>query len=269
MELSEAALHSEPLSFRFAGIERLYGKTGLQKLNNAHVAIIGLGGVGSWIVESLVRSGVGRLTLVDFDEVCISNTNRQIHAVTGNIGRMKTKVLQERAEAIHPAVQIHLIEEAFNLETEELIFAQPYDVVIDAIDQGHKKLFLAQACLKRGIPQVIVGSAGGRHDPTQIKTGDLAESYEDPLLAILRKDLRQQAGLPRKKKGPMGIQSVFSAEKPRYPVSENCETAFSDTKPESFKKPLDCATGFGTVSHVTGTFGFMASHLAIKYIIGA
>lgn len=261
---------------RFGGIGRLYGEASLKRLAQAHVVVIGLGGVGSWVVESLVRTGVGRLTLVDFDDICITNTNRQIHALTNSVGKMKTVALKERAESINPNVKIDLIEEAYTRETEDRIFFQSYDVLVDAIDQGHKKLFLAQACLQRKISQVIVGSAGGRQDPTQIKASDLADSYEDPLLAILRKDLRQQAGFPRR--GPMGIQTVFSAEKPMYPVTEKCVTEGGElavqsvaglvtTKPASFKKPLDCATGFGTVSHVTGTFGFMASHLAVQYLL--
>lgn len=256
---------SEIDNIRFSGIERLYGKFNLAKLAKAHVLVIGLGGVGSWVVESLVRSGVGRLTMVDYDDICITNTNRQVHALTGNVGKLKTQTLKERAEMINPAVQIDLIEEAYELATEDLIFVQPYDVVVDAIDQGHKKLFLACACAKHKISQVIVGSAGGRSDPSQIKVGDLAETFEDPLLAILRKDLRQQAGFPRK--GPMGIQAVFSAEKPMYPARD-CTLGTSAEKPENFKKPLDCATGFGTVTHITGTMGFMASHLVIRQLLG-
>lgn len=250
---------TEDYTYRFSGIARLYGQESLKKLQSSRILVVGLGGVGSWVVESLARSGVGTIGLVDFDDICISNTNRQLHALEGEIGKQKTESLKARSLKINPEVDILSFNLPYSLETEESIFAETYDVVIDCIDHAHTKLFLAKACLKRKIPQVVVGSAGGRRDPQLIKACDLSKTREDNLLAMLRKDLRRQCGLPRK--GKMGIQAIYSQEKPLYPLGED---KFTRLKPDDFKKPLDCSTGFGTVTHITGTFAFLAAHVAIQ-----
>jgi tRNA threonylcarbamoyladenosine dehydratase len=247
---------------RFSGIKRLYGSLRAQKINESKVTVIGLGGVGSWVVESLARSGVGQINLVDFDDVCISNTNRQLQALNNQVGKLKTKVLKERLENINPQIKIQIFDFPFGLDTQELLFVEKPNCLVDAIDHAHSKLHIAKACLEHQVPLVVVGSAGGRQDPSLIKVSDLAHTKEDNLLAILRKDLRQQCGLPRK--GPLNIKAVYSLEKPLYPLGEN---EFTRIKPEHFKKPLDCSTGFGTVSHVTGTFGLMAAHLVLNTLI--
>ena len=154
----------EYYDIRFSGIERLYGKDGAKKVRHSHVLVVGLGGVGSWVVEALARTGVEKLTLVDFDDICVSNTNRQIHATENNVGRMKTQALKERVESINKNCQVNLIEEAFNKETETLIFKVNYDVAIDCIDKSIEKEQLIVACRERNIPIVVIGSAGGRKD---------------------------------------------------------------------------------------------------------
>lgn len=244
---------------RFGGISRIFGEKGLQKINSSRVLVVGLGGVGSWSVEALARSGVGTLVLCDFDDICVSNTNRQLHALDGEIGKQKTLALKDRVKKINPEIQVEVFDEPFGLENQHKIFEMKYDCVIDAIDHAHTKLFLAKACQNKQVPEVVVGSAGGRMDPTKIQCTDLSKASEDPLLSILRKDLRRQAGFPRK--GKMGIDCVYSLEKPLYPVG--CDE-FTREKPESFKKPLDCSTGFGTLTHITGTFGFMAAHACLQ-----
>ena len=255
---------SEENLFRFGGIQRLYGKKSFETLNRSRVLIVGLGGVGSWVVESLVRSAVGSLTLVDFDDICMSNTNRQIQAMNGNLGKLKSQVLKERALQINPMAEVISMDQAFDLDSEAEIFSRDYDLVVDALDHGLTKYYLSRNCAKRKIPIVVVGSAGGRRDPSQIKTGDLASVFNDRLLSILRKDLRRQADFPRK--GPMGIACVFSTERALYPT---CDDDVTTEKPAEFKKPLDCATGLGTATHLTGSFGFMAAHLAINQLLSS
>lgn len=247
--------------YRFGGIHRLYGKSQSLQLKEAHVLVVGLGGVGSWVVEALARTGVGELTLMDFDDICITNTNRQIHAITGNVGHLKTQALRQRVTKINPDCKVNLLEDAYSLDKNDLVFSKKYTVVVDAIDTSLIKFHLVKTCKQHNISVVVVGSAGGRKDPTQIKVADLSKSREDNLLSILRKDLRRKANFARK--GSMGVSCVFSMEKPVYPLGEDC---ISNSKPEDFKKPLDCATGFGTATHITGTFGFMASYQAIELI---
>jgi tRNA threonylcarbamoyladenosine dehydratase len=253
----------ESYLYRFGGIARLYGKGALLSMSKARVMVVGLGGVGSWAVEALARSGVGQLTLVDFDDICVSNTNRQLHALTQNVGKMKAQVLADRVAGINPQCEVELIEMAFTTGQEDLFFQQDYDVVIDAIDSSKNKVALLLACHQRGVPLIIVGSAGGRQDPTLVRVADLSQTREDPMLALVRKSLRQKAGFPRQ--GSMGYKCIFSLEKPKYVHGESLEP--STTKPDNFNKPLDCATGFGTCTPVTGTFGFWASHLAVQSII--
>ncbi len=247
---------------RFGGIQRLYGKKDFAKIQAGHVAVIGLGGVGSWAAEALARTGVGRMTLVDFDDICVSNTNRQLHAVQDQVGRLKTLSMQERLMAINPQLQVHVIDAPYDRDTEAEIFKEPFSGVVDAIDHGLTKFELILACKERRIPIVISGTAGGRLDPSQIKTDDLSKSQEDPMLSAVRKKLRQRGGYPRK--GKMGLACVFTTEKPRYSDSHG-EIQFD--KPKEFNKPLDCSTGFGTTTPVTGTFGFCLSHLMIQELL--
>jgi len=258
MEQTPTVVNEENL-YRFGGIVRLYGQKAFDKFQQAHILVVGLGGVGSWAVEALARSGVGAFTLLDYDDVCLSNTNRQIHATRENIGKFKTQALKERVLAINPHCRIGTIEESFSEETENFIFSQNYSLVIDCIDSTKYKFFLRKACSKRDIPIVVVGAAGGRWDPSLVRVGDLSQSCEDPILALLRKQMRQRAAFPRK--GSMRTPCVYSLEKAKYPAEDG---AICETKPESFKKPLDCTMGFGTVTAVTGTFGFMAAHLALQ-----
>lgn len=253
---------NENLTYRFGGVSRVYGASNLVKFNNSKVLVVGLGGVGSWCVEALARSGIGSISLCDFDDICISNTNRQLHALEGEIGRFKTESLKDRLLKINPEIEIQIFNDGYSLETESNIFNNHYDFVIDAIDKSLTKFHLANACIERNIKEVVVGSAGGRLDPTQIVLGDLSKSHEDTLLSILRKDLRRKRGLPRK--GKMGIDCIHSTEKPRFPLGPD---DFTNVKPDHFKKPLDCSTGFGTITHVTGSFGFLATHACLKYLM--
>lgn len=241
---------------RFGGIQRLYGDTSSAKLAGAHVCVLGVGGVGSWVVEALARTGIGRLTLVDLDEVCASNINRQLHALTDTIGRSKIDVLKERARAINPDIEVDLIHDFFTAVTAEAILSRNYDVVVDCIDQFKNKVLLLDLCRRRKQRVVVVGGAGGRKDANRVRVADIAKSEGDVMLAMIRKRLRQKHGFPRK--GNWGIKCVYSSESPTLP--DACDAA---------TKGLDCNTGYGAAVFVTGTFGFMAASATVEAVLAA
>lgn len=247
---------------RFGGIGRLFGREGLERLHAAHVCVIGAGGVGSWAVEALARSGVGTLTLVDMDDVCISNVNRQLPALDGELGRPKVEVLERRVKAINPECTVHALQAFFLRSNAEEILKAPFQVVIDAIDVVSVKALMIAMCRARNLPLVTVGGAGGRRDPTAIKVTDLAFSSHDRLLQQVRRTLRQEHGFPRRDQ-PFGIEAVFSREEPVFPTAEGCVTS---DRSASTDLRLDCSTGFGTATFVTGTFGFVAASRAIELI---
>src|SRR5688572_28200628 len=166
---------------RFSGIARLYGTDGAARLRSAHVAVIGVGGVGSWAVEALARSGVAALTLIDLDEVCVSNINRQLPALTSEVGKSKVLVLKQRLQGINHNCIVTAVEEFFTAASAEHLLATPYDYVVDAIDSLANKCLLIARCRDKNIPVITVGGAGGRRDPTAIKIDDLAFASHDPL----------------------------------------------------------------------------------------
>ncbi|MCA9003091.1 MAG: ThiF family adenylyltransferase, partial [Planctomycetes bacterium] len=169
------AVASDDYLTRFAGISRLIGASALERLRNAHVAVVGLGGVGSWVVEALARSGVGSLTLIDLDEVCLSNVNRQLPALDGTVGRFKSEVLSERVLAINPECVVRPIAEFFTADSESRLLAPRYDAVVDAIDAVANKARLIAGACQRGLPIVVCGAAGGQLDPSKITLADLAK----------------------------------------------------------------------------------------------
>ncbi len=257
--------HFSDYNYRFNGIQRLVGNTGLAKLHRARVCIVGIGGVGSWAVEALARSGIGHLTLVDWDDICISNVNRQIHALNGTLGQTKIEVMKKRIHLINPECQVETHHEYFAEKTAGIIFAKPYDFVIDAIDSMNAKCFLLYFCREREIPIVTVGGAGGRIDPTSIRIDDLSRSYKDPLLADVRKKLRYTYGFPKDTQVRFGIECVFSPAAIVYPHADGSVCAHP---PESDSRlHLDCELGYGTASFFTGTFGFAAASCVVKRIV--
>lgn len=225
---------------------RLYGEAGLVRLAKSHVAVIGVGGVGSWIVEALARSGVGQITLMDFDDVCVSNFNRQVLATDETVGKFKIDVLAERIKTINKECQLNLINDRFSPETAEAFFSKSYDYIVDAFDNGPGKAFLAHHCKTHKKKLIVLGSVGGKADPSKIKIDDLSRSTEDSLLAFMRKKLRSEYGFPRFKNKKFFIPCVYSTEKYTYP---------EDTK--EIKK-LDCGGGMGAITHLAGSFGFFA-----------
>ena len=248
---------------RFGGIRRLLGGEGQERLRRAHVCVIGIGGVGSWAVEALARTGVGALTLVDLDDVCISNVNRQIHAVTGEFGKPKIEVMRARVKAINPDAAVHAQQRLFTAASAEAILAPQFEAVLDAIDDRAMKALLIARCRGRKIPIVTTGGAGGRSDPTAIRVADLARVTHDGLLANVRQLLRAEHGFPRDPKQHFGVDCVYSPQPQVFPARDGSICA----EPESGTSlRLDCRSGYGTATFVTGAFGFAAAAAVVTRI---
>ncbi len=247
---------------RFGGIGRLYGAAALERFRLAHVCVIGVGGVGSWVVEALARSAIGQLTLIDLDHVAESNINRQIQALDATLGMAKVGALAQRVGQINPWCCVNEIEEfiaADNLDS--LIGARHYDFVIDAIDSVQAKTALIAYCRERGIPLVTIGGAGGQTDPTKIEVRDLCRTEQEPLLAKVRKRLRAKHGFPRGTKNKFGIDAVYSMEPLKYP--EGGEPCSLDADERGGVTGLNCA-GFGSAMAVTASFGLVAAALVLR-----
>lgn len=241
---------------RFGGIRRLYSSEGLERLRAAHVCVIGIGGVGSWAVEALARSGIGALTLVDMDDICVSNVNRQIHAVDSEIHQAKVGTMAARIASINPACTVHANRAFFTRANANQILETRFDYVLDAIDAVREKALCISLCQTLKLPVITSGGAGGRRDPTQVQVDDLSRATHDRLLQSLRKTLRADHGYPRGEK-KFGVECVFSPEPPVFPQPDGsvCETKAAGD--EQLK--LDCRSGFGSATFVTGTFGFVAA----------
>lgn len=255
--------------FRFGGIGRLYGARALTRLRAAHVMIVGVGGVGSWAAEALARTGIGRLTLVDLDEVCVSNVNRQVPALDGQIGRAKVDVMAERIRLIAPECNVVPRMEFYTEDSADRLLPvagpQP-DALIDAIDAVANKVRLIAHAQRQGIPLVICGGAGGRRDPTQVRVSDLAEVTHDRLTREVRKRLRQDHGFPRGEK-KLGLDCVWSPETPYFPQKDGsvCAAGQAEREPGESGR-LNCDWGFGSATFVTGTFGFAAAARVVAVI---
>lgn len=250
---------------RFSGLGRLFGQAGLDRLRAARVAVIGVGGVGSWAAEALARSGIGSLTLVDPDDVCISNTNRQLPALDGGYGLAKVTAIAARLQSINPACQVVTRQEFFSGETADRILEPGFDHVLDAIDSPANKCRLIAGCRARGIPVFVTGGAGGRRDPTAIRVADLALSTHDRLLAEVRSQLRKHHGFPGEGKR-FGVECVYSPEPVVYPAQDGGVCA--QREPGSELR-LDCESGYGTACFVTGAFGFAAAARIVRQLAQA
>lgn len=246
---------------RFGGLARLYGNAGLARLRAAHVCVIGVGGVGSWTVEALARSGVGALTMIDLDDVCLTNVNRQLPALDGQIGRAKVDVLAERMRLIQPGCVVAGVTEFFTATTAARLLEPRYSFVIDATDRLSNKCAIIVACRERGLPVLTMGGAGGKRDGTAVRVADLAHTVQDELLRQVRRKLRRECAFPRAVREAFGVPCVFSPEAPHYPWADG--TCAAEPEPASSLK-LDCATGFGTATFVTGAFGFAAAGEVVR-----
>lgn len=252
-------------SLRFGGISRLYGENAANLLKNAHFCVIGIGGVGSWVAEALARNGIGKITLIDLDDLCITNINRQIHALTDTVGESKVDVMAQRIKQINPDCCVHSIEDFITMENIAELLTSSYDYVIDAIDSVKVKTAIIAHCKRNKLPIITIGGAGGQIDPTKIAISDLSQTYQDPLLAKVRNQLRRDYNFSKNTKRKFSIDAIFSAEQLRYPDS-NGEVCHAKQSSDGAMK-LDCNTGFGAATHVTACFAFFAVGRAIeKYL---
>lgn len=248
------------LARRFGGIARLYGDAGLQQLSQAHVCVIGLGGVGSWAAESLARSAIGQLSLIDMDVVSESNINRQLVATTDQIGRDKGLVMRDRIEQINPRCQVNVIDEFVTKDNLSELISTHYDYVVDCIDDFRTKAALIHFCRRHKINIITTGGAGGQIDPGKIKQVDLSRTQHDVLLAKTRKLLRQDYGFARNPKRSFGVPCVYSDEQLRYPdgLGGLSSQRPINTSEDASSNALNCAGGMGSITHVTATFAFYA-----------
>lgn len=247
---------------RFGGLGRLYGEAAMTRLREAHVCVIGIGGVGTWAAEALGRSGIGNITLIDMDDVCVTNTNRQLPAMEGEIGKSKVSVMAARLRKINPECRVEEVHDFFTKGTADTLLSTQYDYIIDAIDDPSQKALMVVMCQERGIPLVMVGGAGGRWDPTRIQVADLTKAFNDGLLRRVRKTLRRVHNYSRDN-SEWGVASVFSSERAVFPTAEG---GLCRTGRQSSNLTLDCNSGFGTASFVTGVYGFAAASLVVRTI---
>lgn len=243
---------------RFGGIGRLYTPEGLEKLRRSHICVIGIGGVGSWAVEALARSGVGKITMIDMDDICVTNINRQIHAMSGTVAQLKTEAMKERIERINPECVIEIIDDFITPENIPDYINRGYDYVIDAIDSVKTKAALIAYCKRHKIKLITTGGAGGQTDPTQIQIADLSKTIQDPLASKVRSLLRKEYHFSQNPKRKFGIDCVFSTQPLIFPkIGEGCEVSAT----------MNCANGFGAVTMVTATFGFFAVSRVIAKLL--
>ncbi|MBV1843071.1 tRNA cyclic N6-threonylcarbamoyladenosine(37) synthase TcdA [Photobacterium ganghwense] len=256
---------SDSYNQRFGGTRRLYGNSEVEILRAAHVCVIGIGGVGSWAAEALARSGVGELTLIDMDDVCVTNINRQIHAMTGTVGQSKIEVMADRIKLINPECQVNLIDDFITPENIPEYIDSRFDYVLDAIDSVKPKAALLAYCKRNKIKVITTGGAGGQVDPTQIQVADLSRTIQDPLAAKIRNMLRRFYNFSKNTDRKFGIECVFSTEQLKYPQADG--TVCNAKALAEGPKRMDCASGFGAATMVTATFGFVAVSRILQKLI--
>lgn len=240
---------------RFNGVARVYGQAGMDKLRTSHVAIAGIGGVGTWVAEALARSAVGTLTLIDLDHIAESNINRQLHALNSTLGQAKVQAMAARIREINPDARLHCVEDFVSQDNIEALLTDRPDVLIDATDDAKAKIAMAVWSRAHGIPLVMSGAAGGRRNPTRIELADLAQAHGDRLLSKTRQQLRKLHGFPSTLGKHFGISVVYSAEMVSKP----------DTTCAPISGGLHCA-GYGSSVCVTAGFGMVAAAHAIELI---
>ncbi len=239
-------------SRRFGGISRLYGETAYQRFLSAHVCVVGVGGVGSWVVESLARSAIGRLTLIDMDHVSESNINRQLAALASTLGAAKVQVLKERVDEINPHCHVDTVEEFVTAENPGEWIPADADVVVDCIDSFRDKAALIAWCRRNKQLVITVGGAGGKSDASLLRIADLSRTEKDALLSRVRKQLRQEYSFPRNPKRRFSVPAIYSTEEPRIAEAGTGSCSIDDTASH-----LNCG-GLGSVTHVTATAGLLA-----------
>lgn len=260
---------------RFGGLSRLYGNSANAALQRAHVAVVGIGGVGSWVAEALARSGVGALTLIDLDHVAESNINRQVHALTATLGQSKVDAMAERIRGIHAGCQLTLVEDFLTPDNVKDVLHGALDCVIDCTDQVSAKIAMVLSARTHKQALIVCGGAGGKTDVLAMRAGDLSESTHDPLLARMRNILRRDHGFARaadtagkiKKRVPkMGVRVLWIDQPvilPAVSQESSCDISVENVAP---LQGLACA-GYGSSVTVTATMGFAAAAQAIDSIL--
>ena len=243
-------LQNDEYERRFAGVAKIYGEESFNHYEHSHVMVIGIGGVGSWAVEALARTGLGELTLVDMDVIAASNINRQLPAITTTLGHEKIEVMAERCRAINPRIKINLIDDYLTPDNIQDVLANTPDLILDCIDDVKAKFALMLHCRFNKIPLIVSGGAGGKLDPLKIRVADLSKTEQDPMLAKLRTQLRSK-GICKKPKEKFGITCVYSIDNP-FSSAEVCPSA-----------GLRCG-GYGSAVVVTSSFAMVAVSEVLK-----
>ncbi len=251
---------------RFDGIAKLYGDKEYETLVNSHVLVVGIGGVGTWICEALARSAVGNITVVDMDDICISNTNRQLVATDSTYGKMKVDIMKERILSINPKCNVHVIHDYFTEKTKDLILDRKYDYVVDCIDSIKNKCILVNECLKKEYPVITIGGGGGKNDATQIQISDLNNSKNDRLLTQMRNALKKYYGFHRDKRIPYGVACVYSPEVPSIAIDHNSPACDTQDQKKQNNQKMNCTTGYGSATFITGTYAFLATGYIVNQL---
>lgn len=251
----------------FDGIARLLGRRELETLSRARVIVVGLGGVGSWVVEGLARSGLGALDLIDLDDICQSNINRQLPALMETVGLSKAETLARRCHSINPDLKVRPLLTYYRAANATELLQPAPDLVVDAIDSMAHKTHLLATCRQLDIPVITTGGGGGKTLPELITVVDLAETKNDPLLARTRKILRQKHAFPRQAGRRFRIPAIYSPELPRYPAPDGTISLCKPAAGLVDGTRLDCAGGLGAASFVTATMGFIAASVTIRRIL--
>ncbi|HHC72717.1 MAG TPA: tRNA cyclic N6-threonylcarbamoyladenosine(37) synthase TcdA [Thiotrichales bacterium] len=252
-----------PRELPFDGIRRLYGDRGFEVISSLHVCVVGLGGVGSWVVEALARTGIGALTLIDYDTVERSNINRQLVALESTLGRKKGEILAERVADIHSGCEVSIVDDFVTRDNVRRLLDPGFgfDYVVDAIDSIGFKAAIIYQCRRNKIPVITTGGAGGLTDPAQVQVKDLSRTFNDALAARVRARLRDEYGFSRNSRRYFGVECVFSAQQQLYPKEDG---TVCHRKPGIRGVNLDCRFGYGAASFVTATFGMLAASRVVE-----
>jgi tRNA threonylcarbamoyladenosine dehydratase len=254
---------------RFDRTARLLGEPGVARLASATVTVFGVGGVGSFAAEGLVRSGVGRVILVDYDRICVTNVNRQVHAMKGTLGKPKVDVMTERLRAINPDAVIEPRAEFYNADTSARLLVPEPDVIIDAIDNVTAKMHLIATCVRERLRLVSTMGAAARLDPTMVRTADLSETRICPFARDLRKSLRKKHGLDCTQR--TGVLAVYSEEAPIAPHALGYDDGgFQCVCPGGTNGKNDCDNKNrieGSVAFVPSVFGMTAAAAAVRMLL--
>lgn len=251
---------------QFLGTARLYSQSGYEALQKSTVTIIGIGGVGSWVAEALARTGVGGLILVDLDDICITNTNRQIHAHCQSVGRLKVEEMAARVQLINPKCRVTPLADFASKTNLSVILETKTDFVVDAIDNARVKAQLIYHCKRNKIKIITTGGAGGQRDPLKITVSDLSRSWQDPLSAKVRSELRRNHHFSKNPKRRFGVECVYSTEQLLYPKEDG--SVGYQKQINSGAGRLDCAQGLGAGVVVTASFGMVVASRVINWVVG-